>query len=142
MKRPDEPASVSISVGGNNLGAIWSGNQNRVIINTKTGAATTLSPGDIRELSATMTSLRDQIAAQVPAAQRDAAMQQVDKLQEALLPQPKLGRMAEVRDWFIKNAPAVLGAVTAVFTNPIVGKIVEAAGEMAATAFRKRFGGA
>ncbi len=141
MKSSDEPAGVSISVGGNNLGAIWSGNQNRVIINTKTGAATTLSPEDIRALSATMTSLRDQIAAQVPAAQRDAALQQVDKLQEALLPQPKLGRMAEVRDWFIKNAPAVLGAVTAVFTNPIVGKIVEAAGEMAASAFRKRFGG-
>jgi hypothetical protein len=141
MKRADEPASVSISVGGNNLGAIWSGNQNRVIINTKTGAATTLSPGDIRELSATMTSLRDQIVAQVPLAQRDAALQQVDKLQEAILPQPKVGRMAEVRDWFVKNAPAVLGAVTAVFTNPVIGKVVEAAGEMAASAFRKRFGG-
>ncbi|HVR47268.1 MAG TPA: hypothetical protein VMT95_11635 [Candidatus Binatia bacterium] len=141
MKRSDEPASISISVGGNNLGAIWSGNQNRVIINTKTGAATTLSPADIRELSAAMTSLRDQIAAQVPAAQRDAALQQVNRLQDAILPQPKIARMAEVRDWFIKNAPAVLGAVTAVFTNPIVGKIVEAAGEMAASAFRKRFGG-
>lgn len=142
MKRSDEPASVSISVGGSNLGAIWSGNQNRVIINTKTGAATTLSPADVRELSATMTSLRDQIVAQVPAAQRDAALQQVDRLQEAILPQPKVGRMAEVRDWFIKNAPAVLGALTAVFTNPVIGKIVEAAGEMAASAFRKRFGGA
>jgi len=141
MKRSDEPASVSISVGGNNLGAIWSGNQNRVIINTKTGAATTLSPEDMRALSATMTTLRDQIAAQVPAAQRAAALQQVDKLQEALLPQPKLARLAEVRDWFLKNAPAVIGGVTAVFTNPIVGKIIEAAGEMAASAFRNRFGG-
>jgi hypothetical protein len=141
MKRSDEPAGISISVGGNNLGAIWSGNQNRVIINTKTGAATTLSPEDIRALTVTMTTLRDQIAAQIPAAQRAAALQEVDKLQDAILPQPKISRMAEVRDWFLKNAPAVLGALTAVFTNPIIGKIVEAGGEMAAGAFRKQFGG-
>lgn len=136
----DRPTSVSISVGGSNFGAIWSGDQNRVIVNAKTGATTTVPVDEVRSLADAIAKLRDQVAAQAPPDQRDAALKQIDKLQEAILPQPKLSRMQEVRDWFVKHAPSLIGSVTSIFINPILGKIVEATGEMAAASFTKRFG--
>lgn len=139
MPNAGQPTNVSISVGGNNTGAIWSGNQNRVIVNERTGQATEISAQDVRSLADSIATLREQVANQAPADQRTAAVAQIDKLQEAILPKPQLSRMQEVRDWFVKHAPAVLGTVTALFVNPIVGKIVEAAGDMAASAFVKRF---
>ena len=131
--------NVSISVGGNNTGAIWAGNQNRVIINERTGAATEISAQEVRSLADSIAALREKVASQAPPEQRAAAVAQVDKLQDAILPKPQVNKMQEVRDWFVKHAPAVLGTVTSLFVNPIVGKIVEAAGDMAASAFVKRF---
>lgn len=140
MSKPQTPGGVSISVGGSNFGAIWAGDQNRVIVNAKTGATTTLTAEDIRSLSNAITELRDRVASEAPPAEREAALGQVAQLQAAILPQPKVSRMEEVRDWFIKHLPSMLGAVTTLFVNPILGKIVEAGGEMAASAFQKRFG--
>ena len=139
MSEAGKPANVTISVGGNNTGAIWSGNQNRVIVNERTGEPTEISAQEVRSLADSIAHLREQITEEAPPGQRAAALAQVDKLQEAILPKPELSRIQEVRDWFVKHAPAMLGTVTSLFVNPIVGKIVEAAGDMAATAFVKRF---
>jgi hypothetical protein len=136
-ERPEK--GISISVGGSNFGALWAGDRNTVVVNAKTGATTTLTADDVRGLSDAIEKLRERVAADAPAAQRDAALKQVDLLQQSILPQPKVGLMKEVRDWFIEHLPSLLGAVTAVFVNPIVGKVVEASGEMAADAFRSKF---
>jgi hypothetical protein len=141
MSKSDKSgAGISISVGGSNYGALWAGDQNRVIVNAKTGATTTLTPEDVRGLSDALNTLRDRIASEAPPGRREEALAQVAELQSAILPQPKVNRMREVRDWFVKHLPSMLGAVTTVFINPILGKVVEASGEMAATAFRNHFG--
>lgn len=137
----DEPnKSVSISVGGSNFGALWSGDGNTVVVNAKTGVPTTLTPEEVRSVADSIAQLRDRITSDVPPGQRDAALRQVAQLQAAILPQPKVGRMQEVRDWFVTHLPSMLGALTSIFVNPIVGKIVQAAGEMTASAFHSRFG--
>ena len=47
--------------------------------------------------------------------------------------------MAEARRWFLDHAPKLFGAVTAVIVNPIVGKVVQTAGDAIAEEYRRRF---
>jgi hypothetical protein len=42
--------------------------------------------------------------------------------------------------WFGKNLPTLAGSITGLIIHPVVGKIVEAAGELAASQFRALFG--
>jgi hypothetical protein len=49
--------------------------------------------------------------------------------------------MEYVKGWFAKHLPGLAGAVTGVIVHPIVGKLVEAAGETLAAEFKRRFGG-
>jgi hypothetical protein len=49
--------------------------------------------------------------------------------------------MEYVKNWFRKNVPALAGMVTSVVVHPIVGKLVEAGGDMLVKDFNKRFGG-
>ena len=49
--------------------------------------------------------------------------------------------MEYVKRWFVKNLPGLAEAVTGVVVHPIVGKLVEAAGDALAAEFRRRFGG-
>ena len=65
----------------------------------------------------------------------------MNELQQAVAEEkPDLTTMEYVRNWFAKNVPALAGAVTGVIVNPIVGKLVEAAGETLSEEFRRRFG--
>jgi hypothetical protein len=45
-------------------------------------------------------------------------------------------------EWLLKNIPALAGTLATVFLNPIVGKVVEAAGDLAAGWVKQRFGSA
>ena len=53
---------------------------------------------------------------------------------------PDLTTMDYVKKWFVKKLPQVAGKVIGVLVNPIVGKVVEAGGEIAAAELKKRFG--
>ena len=44
-------------------------------------------------------------------------------------------------NWLLENIPALAGTLASVFASPIVGKVVEAAGDIAAEWVKKRFGG-
>lgn len=84
--------------------------------------------------------LRGLVSEQAPAVWKEEAVRQVDTLQEAVLEQkPNVSRIRAVLNWFRKHVPQLAGAVTSVILNPIVGKVVEAAGEMAASEFRDQF---
>ena len=48
--------------------------------------------------------------------------------------------MEYVRDWFARHLPKLAGTVGALVVHPIVGKIVEASGEVIALEFKRRFG--
>ncbi len=53
---------------------------------------------------------------------------------------PDLTTMEYVKNWFEKHLPQMAGAIISVLVNPIVGKVVEAAGELAAGELKRRFG--
>jgi hypothetical protein len=85
--------------------------------------------------------LRQDVAAQAPPDAKDTALEEVDALQQAVEEeQPDVGRMESVLSWFKAHLPQLAGTVTSVILHPVVGKIVEAAGELVAAEFKRRFG--
>jgi len=91
----------------------------------------------VRELFA---ELKRQIEAQAPPEKKDPAMERVEELEEAVTAgKPDLTTMEYVKNWFGKHLPQLAGVVVSVLVNPIVGKVVEATGELAAEELKRRF---
>ena len=91
----------------------------------------------VRELFA---ELKRQVEAQAPPEKKDSAIERVKELEEAVTAkEPDLTTMKYVRKWFGKHLPRLAGAVVSVLVNPIVGKVVEAAGDIAAGELKRRF---
>ena len=100
-----------------------------------------ISRAELDDLQNRFASLKKQIKASAPSAKKSAALKKADELQKAVVSKkPNPSAMAEIRDWFVKNLPGIAGSVTGVVVNPIVGKLVEAAGDAVAGEFRRRFG--
>ena len=115
------------------------GNSNKVTKTTSTG----ISQVELKELQAAFADFKAQVEAGAPLDKKNEALQKADELQKAVLDgKPDPSKMASVRDWFLKNAPGIAGAVTGMVVNPIVGKVVQAAGDLAVEEFKKLFGGA
>lgn len=97
---------------------------------------------DVDELQQIIAQLRGRVEAEAPADKKDAALEHVDELQQAVLDkEPDLSTMEYVKNWFGKNVPGLAGAVVSVVVHPIVGKLVEAAGDAIAAEFKLRFRG-
>jgi len=96
----------------------------------------------LAELRKILADLRAKVAAEAPPEKKDAALERLKKLEEAITTkEPDLTTMEYVKRWFVKNLPGLAGAVISVVVHPIVGKLVEAAGDALAAEFRHRFGG-
>jgi len=101
-----------------------------------------VTEADLTELRQVLTDLKAKVAAEAPLEKKDAALERVEELEEAVTAEePDLTTMEYVKRWFVKNLPGLAGAVTGVVVHPIVGKLVEAAGDALAAEFRRRFGG-
>jgi len=99
-----------------------------------------VTESELNELLGAIEGVRARIPAEAPPELQGAALERVNELQQAVAEEkPDLTTMEYVRNWFAKNVPALAGAVTGVIVNPIVGKLVEAAGETLAEEFRRRF---
>ncbi len=86
--------------------------------------------------------LKAQVEAQAPAEKKAAGLERVAELEAAITAEkPDLTTMGYVKNWFVKNLPSLAGAVTGLVVHPIVGKLVEAAGEMLASELKERLGG-
>jgi hypothetical protein len=95
---------------------------------------------DAADLSRLFEALLSRVHDQSPSDEREEALQQVKGLQKALEQgPPNLGKMESVLRWFKKNVPQLAGAVASVILSPIVGQVVEAAGELVAAEFKQRF---
>ncbi len=93
------------------------------------------------ELRKILADLKAQVEAEAPPDKRDGALERVEELGKAVTAkEPDLTTMEYVKKWFGNNLPTLAGAVTGVVINPIVGKVVEAAGQGLAAEFRRRFG--
>ncbi|MDY6877919.1 MAG: hypothetical protein SWK90_17190 [Chloroflexota bacterium] len=101
-----------------------------------------VTKADLAELQQALAGLKAKVSAEAPPEKKNAALERVGELEEAVTAEePDLTTMEYVKRWFVKNVPALAGAVTGVVVHPIVGKLVEAAGDAVATEFRRRFGG-
>ena len=99
-----------------------------------------VSEADLAVVRQLVADLRSRVSAEAPRDQKDAALERVSELQEAILAkEPDLTTVEYVRNWFVRNLPALAGAVTGIVVHPIVGKLVEAAGDVLADEFRHRF---
>lgn len=99
-----------------------------------------VTKSDLAQLQQIIDSLKTQIEAQAPPEKKDAAIERVEELKEAVTAtEPDLSTMEYVKNWFVKKLPALAGSVTSVIIHPIVGKLVTAAGDTLADDFRRRF---
>jgi hypothetical protein len=97
---------------------------------------------DLAKLRQALADLKAKVAAEAPPEKKDAALERVEELEEAITAkEPDLPTMEYIKRWFVKNLPGLAGAVTSVVVHPIVGKLAEAAGDALAAEFRRRFGG-
>jgi len=97
-----------------------------------------LTPEETAELKSVFGDLKTTIAEQAPEDRRDEALAQADELEHAVVAaEPDPGRIRKAIRWFRDNAPQLAGTVASVVINPLVGKVVEAAGEAIADQFRQ-----
>lgn len=102
--------------------------------------ASLVTEEDISELRAVIADLRTELEEKAPPEQREAALERLQELEEAVTAEkPDLTTMEYVKGWFGKNLPAVAGSVTSIVIHPIVGKLVETGGDALAAEFRRRF---
>jgi len=90
------------------------------------------------ELAQAFADLRAQVLAQAPAQRGAQALERIDELEEAITAaEPDVTTMRYVKGWFAKHLPGLAGAVVGVVVNPVVGKLVAAAGDVAAAQFQQ-----
>jgi DNA-binding FadR family transcriptional regulator len=112
-------------------------------VRTHTEGATPVTEADLAELRSAVESVKAQIVAEVQPDQQAAALERIDELEEAVVAaEPDLTTLQYVRKWFGKHLPKLAGSITGLIVHPVVGKIVEAAGDLAARQFREYFGDA
>jgi hypothetical protein len=89
-----------------------------------------LSDTERTELRTLFASLREQVSAVVPESEHRAALERVDELEEALVAdRPDLTTIEYIRQWFARKLPAAAGLVASVLVHPLVGRIIERAGD-------------
>jgi hypothetical protein len=100
-----------------------------------------ITEAELETLHSLIAELKAQVASTETGEKQTTALEKVSELEEAITTKtPDISTMEYVRNWFVKNIPQLAGAVTGLVVNPIVGKLVEAAGEAVAQEFKRRFG--
>jgi len=122
---------ASYVVAGKNIRQVVAGQQAQVQV----------SEADLAEVCKLFAELRQKVEAEAPPDKKSSALERVKELEEAVTAKkPDLTTMEYVKKWFSKHLPQLAGAVVSVLVNPIVGKIVQAAGDIAAGELKRRFG--
>jgi len=144
MARKKDPKTT---VHGDNFQATFGDNNSNIVVGKNNrqqvnSTSSEVSQADLQQLQALIDDLKRQIVAQAPPDKKDAALERVDELHQEITSQkPELSTFEYVRNWFGRNLPSLLGSVTSLVVNPLVGKVVEAVGGLAANAIKQRFGG-
>jgi hypothetical protein len=130
--------SVSANITGDVSGQVAVG-QN--INQSRTEVHRAVTGDEMQELRQMLAQLKSKVEAEAPDDKKNAALERVDELGQAITEKkPDLSTMEYVKNWFGKNAPSLAGSVVSVVVHPIVGKLVEAAGDVLTADFKKRFG--
>jgi hypothetical protein len=135
-----QPAITANITAGNIPGQIAIGSNNQ-LTQQQIQAPSPVTAAEREELHRLFDQLRHQVQAETPPEKQAPALERVDELEAAIAEaKPDLTTMDYVKRWFAKHLPKLSGTVTGIVIHPIVGKLVEAAGDMAAAEFRSRFG--
>jgi hypothetical protein len=140
MSDQEKGDAINATISGNIRGQVAVG---KGIVQTQTVkvAPAELNEADLATLDQMLADLKTRVAAEAPAGQKEAALERVDELARAITSKsPDLTTMEYVKIWFGKHLPGLAGAVTGLIVHPIVGKLVEAAGDALVTEFQRRFG--
>ena len=132
--------SYSTTISGGFSGQYVQGDGN---VQVQTVGAREVTEADLVEVRRMLADLKSRIEAEAPPEKKGAALQQVEELEETIQSkdaQDVPDRLGGVKSWFKRNLPALAGAVVSVIVNPIVGKVVEAAGTGLAAEVQRRFG--
>ncbi|MDQ4041546.1 MAG: hypothetical protein M3141_07320 [Actinomycetota bacterium] len=123
-----EAGKFNIQIGEVRDSTVTIGDYNTVVHNNR------LSPEEAAELRGVFEGLRSEVADKAPPGERDEALAQTAELEEAVVAaEPDPGRVERVLRWFKEHAPELAGSVVSVVVHPLIGKIVEGAGEAIAT---------
>lgn len=137
-KKGKSNRGINVTITGDTSGQIAVGKN----IQQRQQAGSPITPADLESFRELISELRTKVASEAPADKKDAALERVQELEQAVTAEkPELSTMEYVRNWFGKNIPALAGTVTSVVVHPIVGKLVEAGGDLLVQEFQRRFGG-
>lgn len=140
-KKQERGDVIRASITGDVSGQVAVGKEITQTRTEETAAPVVVTAAELAELKKLLSDLQSKVAAEAPPDKKDAAVERVEELKEAVTAEkPDLSTMEYVKNWFGKNLPALAGSVTSVVVHPIVGKLVEVAGETLAAEFRRRFG--
>jgi hypothetical protein len=107
-------------------------------------APTALTAAERLELERLMAELKGKLASlDIPETKKLLGLEFVGQLEEELTrteEPPDASTIKVAGDWLLKNIPALTGTLASLFVNPIVGKVVEAAGDLAAKWVKERLG--
>lgn len=123
-----------------NISANISGGQVAVgkdIAQNQTVGTAAISSEELAQLRTAFSELAAEVEAQAPPERRAAAVERVAELEQAVLAdEPDVTTIQYVGRWFRSNLPQLAGAVVSIVVNPIVGKLVGAAGDALVAEFR------
>jgi hypothetical protein len=126
---------AAIKIGGGVRGQIAVGNN---ISQKMRHDSTPVTDAERAELQALLDDLHAQVATAALAEQRDGALERVDELAESITAaQPEIGTMRYVLRWFHQKIPTLAGTVQKLVLNPLVSRVVGAAGDVAAADFEQ-----
>lgn len=125
---------------GDVSGQMLFGSHNRAV--QVQGPAERPTEAQMEELRQAFADLRALVEAEAPPERKDEAVARAKELEEAVTAEkPDLSTMEYVKGWFARNLPKLAGAVASIVVHPIVGQLVQAAGETVVAEFRRRFPG-
>ena len=138
--RPSREPGIDAHISGKISGQVAIGSNIHQTQTIQSGISS-LTKDELVTLTGLIRSLQQRVAAEAPPDKREAALGKVSELEKAIVSEkPEVSTMAHVKNWFVKNLPSLAGAVTGLVVNPLVGKLVEAAGETLAQEFKQHFG--
>lgn len=133
--------SINASISGNISGNVAVGKNISQVQNTLVSAHNEVTEKDLDTLENLLNVLVSKVEKEAPPDKKRAALERVQELKESITDEkPDLTTMEYVRSWFGKNIPQLAGYIAGVLVNPIVGKVIEATGEIASGELKKRFG--
>ena len=138
-EKDKEINNVNVKIGGDASGNIIIGDENKVSID-QSQIRVGVTNEELNELLSLIDKLKSKINNEADDDKKQQALERVDELVGAMEEKkPDLGTMEYVSRWFSKNLPKIAGTVTGIIVHPIVGKLVQAAGDAAVEEFNRRF---